>query len=217
MTKERPILFSGPMVRAILSGQKTQTRRVISPQPHAGVRRSPFVGSGWEDGHGYELRCPWLVDRLWAREKWGSADRYYQCHENDTASVVAYAADRQAIRWQASPPSAIPDYDIAQWNWDVMKWKPSIHMPRWASRISLEVVGVRVQRLQDISEEDAKAEGIALPDCSYMGRCNSTSCPRHRVDAYRYAFAELWDKINGKRYPWDSNPWVWVISFRRVI
>lgn len=211
MTKERPILFSGAMIRAILDGSKTQTRRVITPQPHAGVRRSPFVGSGWEDGHGYELRCPWLVDRLWVREKWGSADGYYQGHENDAASVVAYAADKQAIQWDAHTPRTIPAWDIAQWNWDVMKWRPSIHMPRWASRISLEIESIRVERLQDITEEDAKAEGIETWARAYCSRL-----PEDELTARAY-FELLWNSINRETHPWESNPFVWMIAFRGLM
>jgi hypothetical protein len=238
--KERPILFSGPMIRAILAGEKTQTRRVVKPQQSTPrvppLTMEPYMWGGEQelDDHGLPcwigehpdyptgqkwFSCPYggVGDRLWVRETWGSADRYYQSHQNDTPRVVAYAADRQAIRWDAQSPKAVPDWDLTQWNWDVMKWRPSIFMPRAFSRLTLEIEAVRVERLQDISEKDAEAEGMDLPDCSYISRCNRTSCPRHRTGAYRYAFAAAWDTINGKRAAWVSNPWVWVVGFRKVL
>lgn len=185
--KEHPILFSGPMVRAILEGRKTQTRRVINPQPKV-------VHDFYPDGtleterlfrNGGRIRCPYgvLGDRLWVRETWGK-DPY------------AHLSGHIPILYKVGPPSVDPDYPVP--------WKPSIHMPRWASRITLEVVEVRAQRLQDITEEDAVAEGV---NCAVGGFI--TTNPVN-------AFHGLWDYINGKRAPWDSNPWVWAVTFRRV-
>jgi hypothetical protein len=168
---ERPILFSGPMVRALLEGRKTQTRRIVKGHPHV----LPPLNIG----------CPYGVpgDRLWVRETW---------HPSDSGPEL-YAAD----------------YDSKE-RAGVEAWKPSIHMPRRASRITLEVTDVRVERLQDITEDEARAEG-----------CDGKSCPVGNLRAWsasqcRYQFAWLWDEINGSRAAWSDNPYVWAITFRRI-
>ena len=178
--KERPILFSGPMVRAILVGNKTQTRRVIKPQPNS-VRASALVSSGLEDGHGNELRCPYGKpgDHLWVRETWaalhpGTDDVMSEVDPQPPICSLAYMADNRNINGN---------------------WRTSIFMPRWASRITLEITGIRIQRLSEISHADGKAEGFDSLD----------------------AFALLWDRINEKRgYGWHANPWVWAVEFRVV-
>lgn len=142
--KERPILFSGEMVRAILEGRKTQTRRVIKPQPDS-ARNSVFVKSGFETKHGYEIKCPYGQpgDRLWVRETWGLWDT--DPKDGPERAKIFYRAtdeNRRDLRYQ--------------------RWRPSIHMPRWASRINLEITNIRIERVQDITEEDAKAEGLFL-------------------------------------------------------
>jgi hypothetical protein len=201
--RERPLLFSAPMVRAILEGRKTQTRRLIEPQPPEWIDKfgyTAFTPPGHISGRGYWkgvpgdegpaekfFRCPHGAagDRLWVRETW-------RCGNTGVGKMdsVHYRAD--------ADESPAPG-----------QWKPSIFMPRWASRITLEVTGVRVERLSDISEEDARAEGVELnPKAMYMGA--ATMAPR------RFEFAKLWDSINGKRAAWASNPWLWVIAFRRV-
>ena len=186
--KERPILFSAPMVRAILSGRKTQTRRIVKPQPHAGVRRSVFVRSGLEDGHGRELRCPHGAPgtRLWVREQFS----YSYGTGVEDRSPCWYWADGQ------------PDYG------DWARPAPSIRMPRWASRITLEVTGVRVERLQEISYADAMAEGVEF------GNITDPLTGEIDRDATE-AFEVLWESIHGSG-SWDMNPYVWVIEFRRV-
>lgn len=175
---EKPIIFSGPMVRAILAGTKTQTRRV---DPKA-VFDADLAR--YQPG-----------DRLWVRETW---KRDAWCGRiiavdgtiKDLGLVsIHYAADasEQCRRYTATPPEP-SDH-----------WRPSIFMPRWASRITLEVTDVRAQRLQEISAEDAKAEGME-------------SCTPY--DQFR----ALWDSINGKRTgcAWGDNPWVWAYTFRRL-
>ncbi len=248
--RERGILFSAPMVRAILEGRKTVTRRLVKPQPPVGTERfatvalcppTPTKAVDWlpvVDGATDYSAAPLRQlatrgDRLWVRETWGSADHYYQDHENDDPSVVAYAADRSAVQFHAKTPRPIPAWDIAQWNWDKMRWRPSIHMPRWASRITLDVVDVRVERLQDITNEDARAEGTPRvegdPDeypclsCEFgvgpklpKGSVGCVDCSNSGVSGPRAHFAALWDSINGKRAAWASDPWVWRVEFKRV-
>lgn len=179
---EKPIIFSGPMVRAILEGRKTQTRRIVK-DGHA----LAFLGAD----HKPVLMCPFGQpgDRLWVRET------SLLCRDSNgvcpagNGKALAYAAD---------------GYELE----DGERWTPSIHMPRWASRISLEITGIRVERLQDISEKDARAEGVAA---SRVGPCQDGLFYR----LHRDSFIELWESINGPG-SWDANPWVWVIEFRRL-
>ena len=192
-TRERPILFKGEMVRKILSGEKTQTRRVVKRQPIVGIEPCGWSGTGWgltrPDG-GCSCRpvsCPYGSpgDRLWVRETWSPRT------DVDPAKKLTKA--QRYVRYRADAD------DLAnEWH-SYDGWKPSIHMPRWASRITLEITGVRVERLQEISEEDARAEGVGQ---------------RFTRMTWRGGFAFLWDQINGKRAPWASNPWVWVIEFK---
>ena len=189
--KERPIIFSTDMVKAILEGRKTQTRRVIKPQPDRVINGVPFeyLGHKYHDASDRAIRCPYgqVGDRLWVRETWAtqkSIDRFSPSYIGNAATVpLWYKADAVNGR------SFI----------GLGKWRPSIFMPRWASRITLEITEVRVERLQEITFEDFKKEGIEM-DGSWDG-----------------SFARLWDSLNAKRgYSWESNPWVWVISFRRL-
>ena len=238
--KERPILFSAPMVRALLACTKTQTRRVVKPQP-PGDYDSLLVDAIYpvvidrngDDQPGAErygvttnngewcLPCPYGQpgDRLWVREAWGAH-----------------------FIWDDVPPSEIPNDGkeclfyradgfstgrCSQTQRD--KWRPSIHMPRWASRITLEIISVRVERLHDISEADAVAEGLAaltkdgrtikygIPDSDGLPGTDDSGWPwqnwhLNAVGAYRH----LWESINGPG-SWDANPWVWVVEFKRVI
>lgn len=207
MVREHGILFAAPMVRAILEGQKTMTRRVVKPQPDARLY-SVNGGPEWTypDPHdpdvpdwGRVVRCPYGVagDRLWVRETWA------------TVKTLDHLAPSKV--WQYDRP---PSLYYAEWTGAARnsewrgKWRPSIHMPRWASRTTLENASVRVERLQDITEEDAKAEGMA----SWA----AASCSRLPEDElYARAYFELaWDAINGKRHPWASSPWVWVVEFK---
>ena len=200
--KERPILFNGAMVRAIMAGAKTQTRRVVKsrhwPEPltpgyewffDQTTTEQVWEVGAWNAGtgegqlHSY-ITCPYGKpgDRLWVRETFGHGCELCGVRF-PLAPHLKYKADGNKCGCSVA-------------------WRPSIHMPRWASRLTLDVLSVDVQRLQDISEADARAEGIdPLPDdpCAYS------------------MFAMLWDSINAERgYGWHVNPWVFVISFKRV-
>lgn len=205
--KERPILFSAPMVRAILAGQKTQTRRVVKPQPEwtepATVwefSEDGHSGAGWyahnddypEEGALF-YRCPYGQpgDRLWVRETWGDPYGPSDDIERRLKEVI----------YKASSEVGLYGYEG--------KWRPSIFMPRWASRILLEVVSIRVERLNDISEADAVAEGCETVCMTPTGEDNGSAI--YGPDGY----AALWDHINGAG-SWESDPWVWVVEFKRV-
>lgn len=225
--KEKPILFSGPLVRAILEGRKTQTRRIAK-----GVVDSDE--SGWDcmvskrrptgetvNHHfkrsGGGLLWPYKIgQRLWVRETWADADRMYQGHTNDTPGTIAYFADKSAIQFNSPSPRKVPKYDLEQWNWDSLEKRPSIFLPRWASRITLEVTSVRIERLGDITEADALAEGITGPvDVGYPAyRAPGDSKPR--FSSAVAAFENLWDSVNDEREgcSFADAPWVWVIGFR---
>ena len=213
MTTERPILLKDEMVRAILDGRKTQTRRVMKPQPEGGLDFTPFAPFGVVNGKGNPLICRHgqPSDRLWVRETW--------CDVNlQGAPGIAYRADEDIRDLMAEPSfhdedgafnygdERVKPYHFAVWSEDLFsgaegRWRPSIHMPRWASRITLEITDVRVERLQDISNEDAVAEGIGTPcDMRYAA-----------LDAFK----PLWESINGHD-SWEANPWVWVIEFKRI-
>lgn len=185
--KERPILFSAPMVRAILKGTKTMTRRVIKHEPHADC---PYLSKD-----GVAVKSPYgkVGDRLWVRETWLSADDGY---------YYMYRAD-MPMHWNALDTPHGEDVDLVASDF---KWKPSIFMPREASRITLEITNVRIERLNDISEEDAAAEGSEL------------SCGEMKQDFpnYKRTFHRLWDSINAKYHGWDANPFVWVIEFKKL-
>jgi len=191
---DRPILFSGAMVRAILEDRKTQTRRVVKPQPISSDGGDVFW---WKETVGWassvhknpEMMIPYSPygqpgDRLWVRETYCSLDR--EC---------VYRAD-------GDKPHAL-----------IGKWTPSIFMPRWASRLTLEVTEVRVERVQEISDDDCEAEGIE----------QRWTCLNPGAGSYAHEncvhddFRALWDSINAKRgFGWEQNPWVWAVSFRRV-
>ena len=188
---ERPILFNAPMVRALLAGTKAQTRRIFKPDRmtwDANGRYTTYAMRGGElstTGSGPFKPSSWLHycpygqpgDRLWVRESFARVPT--ACGSED----IVFAADYQDGSDRAAG----------------VRYTPSIHMPRWASRITLEITGVRVERLQDISEADAIAEGVYT----------DPACPAY--DAY----AQLWDEINGLG-SWEANPWVWVVGFHRI-
>lgn len=215
--KEIPILFNGEMVRAILEGRKTQTRRPVTPLPPDGIdelhgndlrSRAPYdcecnetgrtIGYGFQDEDGRVYKCPFgcIGDRLWVRETFAgyiqTSHEYDEWREATTEEV------------QEQYPMTVEYCATSQSHPD--KWRPSIHMPRWASRIMLEVTDIRVQRVQEISEEDAIAEGCPIES------------PQPFVKGYGSAsasgwFSELWNKVYNT---WEANPWVWVATFKKA-
>ncbi|WP_289140896.1 hypothetical protein [uncultured Pseudomonas sp.] len=221
--KERPILFKGPLVRAILSGQKTVTRRPLK-MPHG----------FWETSATGELvpipaNCPYGKpgDRLWVRETWGVISHDFDEHGN----MIDWEPDRPAspirempfghgyysghVIYRADGEAAWAGDDDGGGD-DRSAWKPSIHMPRIASRILLEITDVRVERLQDISDAEIEREGIDL-DALADGQdrydmCHAGSGADGRP-TLRTAWRHLWESTGGN---WDGNPWVWVVEFKRV-
>lgn len=201
--KERGMIFNGKMVRAILEGRKTQTRRIMKVQPEPSKSRP---GDFWfsskklesmvhvsdllpgnspiADSHLFfqEHCCPFGIvgDRIWVRETFSPVPDH---EEPAGCSAILYAADG---------------------NGPYGKWVPSIHMPRWDSRITLEIIGVRVERLRDLSEDDAKSEGITPPSGGVLPGWE-----------YRINFRDIWMSIYGADN-WEANPWVWVVEFKRV-
>lgn len=260
---ERPILFNGEMVRAILDGRKTQTRRVVKPQPPV---EATSAGTYCAPGKDYDGQWEWMTgdpkdidtwgaidvpeflcpygqpgEGLWVRETWADVN----CEDGP---ALCYKADRTVRTWHEFSESFGPDYgagpsmdyksypgQYCMWWSDLLNgepdhsWTPSIDMPRWASRIQLKVTNVRVERLQDISESDAKAEGVrehiyeATGDHPEMigyitdadGPDDGTGDAAHVTPVG--AFQNLWDSINTPRgFGWDTNPWVWVVEFERI-
>lgn len=200
--KERPILFSGPMVRALLAGTKTQTRWAVKMKHYHQIEERDD-GSPWPwmyDGEREEdswMHCPYGQpgDRLWVRETFAPR------------TLGAWSVLDQHMK-----PLYRADADRPEWK---RIWRPSIHMPRWASRITLEITGVRVERLQDISEADARSEGFTQNHNGYFwGGPHQTGGLKQMATALQ-AYQDLWESINGPG-SWDANPWVWVLEFRRL-
>jgi hypothetical protein len=232
--KERPILFSGPMVRAILEGRKTMTRRVVKPQPpldefgypaHGTIRGpeyfepaaydrngemqpGPEIYGVYDDDGEWGIKCPYGKpgDRLWVRETFQICSNYHvDCRDttppHSDGRPTLMVDDPEYPSWQQCYYRATdkcPELLDVDTDEMIQRWRPSIHMPRWACRLVLEVTAVRVERLHDISVEDAISEGVVAPDG------NSIQC-----------FRLLWSDIHS-RDSWNSNPWVWVIEFKRV-
>lgn len=212
--KERPILFSAPMVRAILADIKTQTRRTIKgdlddeERLHVGMyhptvidrqgdeQPGPEVFGAWTTNGEWAMKCPYGQpgDRLWVRET-------FQQFSED--GEILYKADKAGFDAMN---------ELKRDEFYEARWRPSIHMPRWASRITLEVTGVKVERLQDISEADAAAEGIIRQ--STTGWFSVPGLNGAGTTA-RAGYALLWNSIHGPG-SWEANPWVWCVSFLRV-
>ncbi|WP_278495554.1 hypothetical protein [Pantoea vagans] len=214
--RERPIIFNADMVRAVLDGRKTQTRRIMRVQPESNqcgllritdsTKRSDIDKYHWAESNatGTHARsalfsCPFgtVGDRLWVRETWSDVNL-------EGSAAVAYRAD-EGLRGLTNDNDdgdeddpRLEKYSFANWYPDLISgaegiWRPSIHMPRWASRITLEITGVRVERLQDISAADMQAEGMR----------------------WREEFPCLWQTLYGEE-SWQANPWVWVVEFKRM-
>lgn len=191
----KPILFSAPMVNAILDGRKTVTRRVCKIEGVEDYDGVPFVQDQYGDWNPITNYGPYRPgDLLWVRESF----RMGHAPNDEPGQGVALYADHRC--------KYHPDLHPSRYTW-CRQWKkrPSIFMPQWASRITLRVTEVGAERLQCITEEDAKAEGVAAWHDTKDGT------------VYRPEFSALWDKINGKRgHTWESNPWVWIIRFEVV-
>lgn len=213
--KERPIIFSGEMVRAILEGRKTQTRRAMKPQPPSDAETMvPLHGCLWQPGYypmqnglaypcGGKIRCPYGVpgDHLWVRETFGYVwpDWCDNGLIEDGGIARPITVEECDIVYRATDPDYLWANEEGE---ECTMWKPSIFMPKNRARIWLGVVSVRAEQLQDITERDACAEG----------------CPLEPTAPHPMAwFRDLWDNLNAKRgYGWDMNPWIWRIAFRRI-
>ena len=243
--KERPALFNGAMVRATLEGRKTVTRRAIKPQPPEGHKWRGWVvdstcskeigSASWDEAGGplrrnaTYARCPYGKpgDRLWVRETWGVISHTW----NEHGDMVDWVPDRPAksirelpfgrgyysghVIYAADGPNEWAGDDDGGGE-PRSAWHPSIHMPRHASRILLEITDVRVERLQDISDKEIEAEGIDL-DALADGQdrydmCHAGSGAEGRP-TLRTAWRNLWESTGGD---WDANPWVWCVSFKRI-
>ena len=256
--KERGMIFNAEMVRAILDGRKTQTRRIMKVQPSEGF--SPMnmaletdYNARWytparEDSKGYlhpgkhqvfgvandneGYTCPFgaVGDRIWVRETWAQLGNEDGCAIDWNDNLVKDAGAEAARIYRAS--CTIGDYGLWQIPDDAFwkphtddrqyegSWRPSIHMPRWASRITLEITDVRVERLNSISEEDARAEGVGsavwfaakgVPESEWTSLGEHGAMQASHINK----FATLWESIYGAE-SWQANPWVWVIEFKRL-
>lgn len=228
--KERPIIFSGEMVKVILEGRKTQTRRIIKPQPEILMGKDKngismytwkgYVATNTNISEEFAKRCPYgqPEDRLWIKESW----RIGAWQEEEGKIAVDYKADGFCRRewldikdeelftrlWKQSTDDAEKVFGrLERYQWKPGKspcrFRSARFMPRAASRITLEITNIRVERLQEISEPDVEKEGV-LP---IKPRPSGVS---------REDFQSLWNSINGKKYPWDSDPWVWIIEFKKI-
>ena len=205
MAKEKPILFNGDMVRAILAGRKTQTRRPVKidmANAFDPPRGKDDVYSGYplfEDGEGTWHKavdcCPFgqVGDRLWVRETWAEWQPGSPVFKADGSDITGHKSDHL-----------------------VSSWRPSIHVPRWACRIILEITNIRVERVHDISEDDAIADGgLEAMIEDHVWHIPGTDSKTTRDP--KYAFEHVWDSIYSARgLGWDVNPWVWVVEFKKV-
>ena len=229
--KERPILMSTPMVQAILAGRKTQTRRIVKPQPNESFtmdyKRNIRESYGWSYQktieHPYldvkspcmNSFCPYgqVGDRLWVKEGWAVSSHSKDYVKQLEILYKTIHDDNNDRKWV--------ELDLDTWAKQSLnnKWRSGRFMFKWASRITLEITEIRVQRLQEISEEDAEQEGIirneqhnAIYWFEVFGEYHGHTQSVTRKEAYQ----KLWDSINGKKHPWSTSPYVWVLTFKRV-
>ncbi|HHA0054922.1 TPA: hypothetical protein ACOEVN_003270 [Klebsiella pneumoniae] len=214
---ERGMIFNAEMVRALLDGRKTQTRRIMKVQPVLNGNFYEVFGSAWSKGmtsipavpgHSLSTRCPFgaVGDRIWVRKGFFPAPLEMQSEPpRKTMWNIAY---RDGMQMEKLAPA---EYNPTIYNYE--RWTPSIHMPRWASRILLEITDVRVERLNAINEHDAQAEGVAKLRGGFW-KHYQPGWTQHQLSA-RGSFVTLWKSIYGDE-SWNSNPWVWVISFERI-
>ncbi|MFJ2288164.1 hypothetical protein ACIOUF_17685 [Pseudomonas iridis] len=200
--KERPILFSAPMVRAILDGRKTVTRRPVKGSALKWLEEfvPEFVALSANE------LCPFgqIGDRLWVRETW------YCDHDEVMRGPYLKPDDLNVSEARDDGTLVYAADGLTPYEADQPVWKPSIHMPRWACRIVLEITDVRVERLQDITYEQAVAEGVHRgPLREWCASDEGGACHKYPVPAFR----DLWQSVGGD---WDANPWVWVIEFKQV-
>lgn len=260
--RERPILFSPWSVQRILAGAKGQTRRVMNPQPADDIARASFPNPsavGWRSSlrheHGKTTAhfCPHgdPGDILWVKEPFSfgnaqddrtPAEVWEHLKETKQGITVLYRAGgwRSVAPFEREEP-VYSDYEpMPDW---AGRRRHGMFMPRWASRITLEITDIRVERVQEISEDDAEAEGAAACEtglecsaCPWIGFEDSPGvertededweficpeckevCAHHPInEQFRFGYRHVWDEINGKTHPWSSNPWCWCISFRRL-
>ena len=218
--KEHPILFNTEMVKAVLDGRKIQTRRVLKPQQLGPERIVHFKDDQFVCGSNSGkigifdpniYKCPYgqIGDRLWVRETWAQID-LRELFSNRLDSQIVYKAGPHPFERE------LPH----MWTEGKDKWKPSIHMKREYCRINLEITDIRIERVQDISEEDAKSEGSIPGDVSMFDdtEIQLLDYPHKKKDTpFKNGFSLLWDSINEKRgFGWDVNPWVWVVEFKLI-
>ncbi len=233
--RARPILFSAPMIRALLAGRKTQTRRLVEPQPlavlaqpgdgkapsHAIINRAQKTGVIINEyGNEDWLRSPYGYpgDRLWVRET-------VRAEVVNDLAYVRYIADNSLVLVENSQEAADEWHDMYCYRGKHGATVPSIHMPQWCSRMTLEITGIRIERLQNVTEQDALAEGAIPIECDHIRRsCEEIGC---YGDTARAAFRGIWESVDGNWESvdgnwesvdgnWDANPWVWVIEFKVI-
>jgi hypothetical protein len=237
--KERPVLFSTPMVQAIMEGRKTVTRRVIKTQPDNECYFEMRLENGiltidYNQGdENPKVKCPYGIvnDVLWVRETW----RKYHPVDTDgytdfSKTIIEFAADNpEPVRMVDADGAGVETKNGSE---KFIPWKPSIFMPREACRLKLEIVSIGVERLHDITEEDAIKEGVEENICADKDACPSSLCKTEcsgKGEYYRYpvgfdaepcysareSFETLWQSINGEE-SWNANPWVWRIEFKKL-
>jgi hypothetical protein len=210
--REIPKLLRGDMVRAVLEGRKTQTRLPCKQMATGSPQYDVHDGKLWFDDNPWsEVESPFGSpgDILWVRETWVHYQTVNHIRRSNGASLcemscglAGYRADgHDTIEDFRNHVKAMSGCDLEQVFIRSDKWQPSIHMPRWACRLRLRVKRVWVHRAHDISEKEARSEGVT---------------PEKAINRVEYAFAYLWDSIYGKQYPWSSNPWVWACEFERI-